>query len=99
MSAIDLLPALGGLAAGVLLALLISRFYLRARRRDAAALLADAESKALATLQTAAQEREQAKAAAILEGKMEVLRHREEAERELTRRREEADRSERRAEE
>src|SRR5690349_16514795 len=94
-----LLPVLGGLVAGVLFALVISRFYLRARGRDAAALLKDAEEKALASLQTAAQEREQAKAAAILEGKMEVLRHREEAERELTRRREESDRADRRAEE
>ena len=94
-----LLPALGGLLAGILVALLVSRMYLRARRRDAAALLADAESKALAALQTVAAEREQAKAAAVLEGKMEVLRHREETERELARRREEADRSDRRAEE
>ncbi|HEV8613014.1 MAG TPA: ribonuclease Y [Gemmatimonadales bacterium] len=94
-----LLPVLGGLVAGILLALLLSALYLHARRRDASALLADAESKALATLQTAAAEREQAKAAAVLEGKMEVLRHREEAERELTRRREEADRAERRSEE
>src|ERR1043165_10201011 len=91
-----LLPVIGGLVAGVLLALVLSRFYLRARGRDAAALLKDAEEKALASLQTAAQEREQAKAAAILEGKMEVLRHREEAERELARRREEADSSHRR---
>jgi len=94
-----LLPALGGLVAGILLALLVSRMYLRARRRDAAALLADAETKALAALQTVAAEREQAKAAAVLEGKMEVLRHREETERELARRREEADRSDRRTEE
>jgi len=94
-----LLPALGGLVAGILVALLVSRLYLRARRRDAAALLADAESKALAALQTVAAEREQAKAAAVLEGKMEVLRHREETERELARRREEADRADRRSEE
>jgi len=94
-----LLPSLGGLVAGILVALLVSRLYLRARRRDAAALLADAESKALAALQTVAAEREQAKASAVLEGKMEVLRHREETERELARRREESDRADRRAEE
>ena len=99
MNPTDLLPILGALVAGVLFALLFSQLYLRARRRDAKALLADAESKALESLQTAAQEREQAKAAAVLEGKMEVLRHREEAERELSRRREEADRTDRRAEE
>ncbi len=94
-----LLAAGGGLVAGVLVALFISRFYLRARRRDAATLVADAESKALATLNAAAHEGEQAKAAALLEGKMEVMRHREEAERDLARRREEADRTERRSEE
>ena len=98
MDPTTLLPALGGLVAGILLALLLSNLYLRARRRDAAALLLDAESKALASLQTAAAEREQAKAAAVLEGKMEVLRQREETERELHRRREEADRAERRSE-
>jgi len=94
-----LLAAGGGLVAGVLVALFISRFYLRARRRDSATLVADAESKALATLNAAAHEGEQAKAAALLEGKMEVMRHREEAERDLARRREEADRTERRSEE
>lgn len=94
-----LLPILGGLVAGILLALLLSTLYLRTRRKDAAALLADAESKALASLQNAAAEREQAKAAALLEGKMEVLRHREETERELARRREEADRADRRSDE
>ncbi|MGQ0702454.1 MAG: ribonuclease Y [Gemmatimonadales bacterium] len=93
-----LLAGLGGLVAGVLVALVISRLYLRARRRDASTLIADAESKALATLNAAAHEGEQAKAAAVLEGKMEVLRHREEAERELVRRREETERAERRAE-
>ena len=94
-----LLALLGGLVAGVPLALAIAYFYLRARRRDAATLIAEAESKALATLNAAAHEGEQAKAAATLEGRMEVLRQREESERDLGRRREEADRSERRSEE
>jgi ribonuclease Y len=94
-----LLAAAGGLVAGVLLALAVSFFYLRARRRDAAMLIADAESKALATLNAAAHEGEQAKAAALLEGRMEILRQREESERDIGRRREEADRSERRSEE
>jgi len=99
MSPTVLLAGLGGLVAGVLVAFILSRLYLRARRRDAATLVADAESKALATLNAAAHEGEQAKAAALLEGKMEVLRHREDAERELVRRREEAERTERRSEE
>jgi ribonuclease Y len=94
-----LLALLGGLVAGVPLALAIAYVYLRARRRDAATLIAEAESKALATLNAAAHEGEQAKAAALLEGRMEVLRQREESERDLGRRREEADRTERRNEE
>ena len=93
-----LLPALGGLAAGLLLALLASFLYLRARRRTGAQILSEAESKASASLERARQESDQARSAAVLEGKMEAMRLREEGERELTRRREEADRSERRME-
>ena len=87
MDSTVLLPALGGLVAGLLLALIGSTIYLRAGRRNAAALLSDAESKALATLKAAAHDSEQAKAAATLEGKMEALRLREEAEREDAKRR------------
>jgi ribonuclease Y len=99
MTPTDLLPVLGGLAAGVLLALIGSSLYLRARRRNASALLADAVTRAAAQLKQAAGEAEQAKAASVLEGKMEALRLREEGDRELSRRREEADRSDRRVEE
>jgi ribonuclease Y len=94
-----LLPALGGLLAGMLLALLGTNLYLRTRRRTGAALLADAADKAALALERAGHDAEQVKAAAILEGKTEALRLREEGERELARRREEADRAERRAEE
>jgi ribonuclease Y len=94
-----LLPAIGALVAGILLTLLGSTIYLRARRRTASALLADAEQKAAATLTRATADAEQSKSAAALEGKMEALRLREEGDRELSRRREEADRAERRAEE
>jgi ribonucrease Y len=94
-----LLPALGGLLAGILLALLGTNLYLRTRRRTGAALLADAADKAALALERAGHDAEQVKAAAILEGKTEALRLREEGERELARRREEADRAERRAEE
>ena len=93
------LPALGGLALGILFALVGSSLYLRARRKTGAALLADATEKANSTLDRAARDAEQSKAAAILEGKTEALRLREEGERELARRREEADRADRRAEE
>lgn len=99
MSPTDLLPALGGLLAGLILALIGSTVYLRSRRRNAAALLADAEAKAAAALRQAGQDAEQTRSAAALEGKMEALRLREEGDRELARRREEADRADRRAEE
>ncbi|HEX7023644.1 MAG TPA: ribonuclease Y [Gemmatimonadales bacterium] len=94
-----LLPALGGLAAGILLALAATALYLRARRRTGAALIADATSRASATMERAVQEADRTRSAAVLEGKTEALRLREEGERELARRREEADRAERRAEE
>ncbi len=99
MTPTDLLPVLGGLVAGILLTLIGSTLYLRARRRTGATLLADAADKAAATLDRAARDADQAKSAVVLEGKIEALRLREEGERELARRREEADRAERRAEE
>jgi ribonucrease Y len=99
MTPFELLPWLGGLVVGVLLALIGSTLYLRARRRTAVLILAEAETKAAATLQRAGQDADQAKSAAVLEGKMEVLRLREEGDRDLSRRRDEADRAERRAEE
>ncbi len=99
MTPSELLPWLGGLVAGILLALIGSSLYLRARRRTAALLLSEAEGQAAATLKRAGQDADQAKSAAVLEGKMEVLRLREEGDRDLSRRREEADRAERRAEE
>jgi ribonuclease Y len=93
------LPALGGLAAGILLAIIGYSLYLRARRRTGAALLAQASEQAKLTLDRASRDADQTRAAAVLEGKTEALRHREEGERELARRREEADRADRRAEE
>jgi ribonuclease Y len=99
MTPSELLPWLGGLVAGVLFALIGSSLYLRARRRSAASILSEAETRAAATLKRAGLDAEQAKSAAVLEGKMEVLRLREEGDRDLSRRREEADRAERRTEE
>src|ERR1041384_3970683 len=99
MDPTELLPVLGGLAAGVLLASAGSWLYLRARKRTAAALLTGAAATAAETLRKATADAEQARAAAALEGKMEALRLREEGEREIARRREEADRADRRAEE
>ncbi|MGH7560385.1 MAG: ribonuclease Y [Gemmatimonadales bacterium] len=94
-----LFPLIGGLVAGVLISLVGIHFYLRGKRRTAAALLADADREVAARLDRAGRDADQARAAAVLEGKMEVLRQREEGEREMVRRREEADRADRRAEE
>jgi ribonuclease Y len=99
MTPSELLPWLGGLVAGVLVAVIATSLYLRARRSTAALILSEAETKAASAMKRAAQDAEQAKAAAVLEGKMEVLRLREEGDRDLSRRREDADRAERRAEE
>ena len=99
MTPSELLPWLGGLVAGVLVAVIATSLYLRARRSTAALILSEAETKAAAAMKRAALDAEQAKAAAVLEGKMEVLRLREEGDRDLSRRREDADRAERRAEE
>ena len=99
MTPTELFPLFGGLVAGVLLALSGVFLYLRAKGRTAAALLADATRRADEVARRAAKDAEQARAAALLEGKMEVLRLREEGERDLSRRREESDRADRRAEE
>lgn len=99
MTSTDALLLVGGIVAGVVIALLSSSLYLRVKRLNASALIGDAERKAEAVVQRAAKEADQAKAAGLLEAKMEALRVREEGERELTRRREESDRSDRRAEE
>src|ERR1041385_5573622 len=98
MTPTDLLPVLGGLAAGVLFALATSWLYLRARKRTAAAVISQAAAAAADTIRKSVAEADQARAAAALEGKMEALRLREEGERELARRRDEADRADRRAE-
>jgi ribonuclease Y len=107
-----LLPLLGA-AAGALVTFVILTVMARARRRDAAGLIADAQRDARtiteaanreaadsrALTASAAREVEQARAAAVVEGKMEGLRLREELDREMARRREEADRADRRLEE
>jgi ribonuclease Y len=99
MPQIALLSLLGGLAAGVLLTLLIVTLVARARRRDAASLLDAARTEARQLTEGAARQAEQLRAAAVIEGKSEALRLREEVEREISRRREEADRTDRRLDE
>lgn len=99
MPQIALLPLLGGAAAGILLTLIIMTVVAKARRRDAASLLASARAEAKLLTDRAGKEAEQARAAAVLEGKSEALRLREEGERDIARRREESDRTDRRLDE
>ncbi len=99
MPQIALLPWLGGAAAGIILTFVVMSVMARARRRDAAALVAAARAEARAITEGAGREAEQARAAALLEGKMEAFKLREELDRDVARRREEADRADRRVEE
>jgi ribonuclease Y len=103
----NLLPIAGGFAAGVLLALVASFTYNRARKKTAAGILNDAKAEA-ARLQVdsrheaermvtdSAREIENLRAAALLEGKMATIKLREEVEKDAARRREELERLERR---
>jgi ribonuclease Y len=85
--------------AGFVVALLGYSAVLRSKKRDVAGVLAAAEQEAKLLGGRAREDAEKAKAAAVVEGKMEALKLREEAERDVTRRREEIDRTERRLEE
>jgi ribonuclease Y len=90
---------LGGAAlAGVLLTAAAFSLVSRARARAAGGVLEAARRDADATLGRAREEADKAKAAALVEGKMEALKLREEVDRDLGRRREEIDRLERRLE-
>ncbi|MEZ4457823.1 MAG: ribonuclease Y [Gemmatimonadales bacterium] len=95
----SLLLAGGGVLVGAVLAWLGYGTALRSKQRDGAGLIAAAEREAKAAAARGREEADKAKAAALVEGKMEALRLREETERDLGRRREELDRAERRFDE
>ncbi|MGE0440702.1 MAG: ribonuclease Y [Gemmatimonadales bacterium] len=95
----SLLLAGGGVLVGAVLAWLGYGAALRAKQRDGAGLIAAAEREAKTAAARGREEADKAKAAALVEGKMEALRLREETERDLGRRREELDRAERRFDE
>lgn len=99
MTTTELLLLGGGALAGVVLTLLGATIYLRGRRRDAAAILDQARQEAASLLAHAKDDSDKLKTALLVEGKMETLRLREEAERDVARRREEVDRIEGRLEE
>lgn len=99
MPFVEILLAGGGVIAGAIIALLGYRATLKSKGKDAAGLLETAERNAKQVIGRAREEADKAKAAAVVEGKMEALKLREDAEKDLVRRREESERSERRLEE
>jgi ribonuclease Y len=99
MSLFELLLAGGAALAGVILTVLGYGAVLRSRKQDAAGLVATAKQQADQLSGRAREEADKAKAAALVEGKMEALKLREDADRDVARRREEVDRVERRLEE
>lgn len=99
MSILEWLLAGGGVVAGIVLALVGYTVVLRSKKRDVAGLVATAERDASQFVTKARDEAGKARSAALVEGKMEALKLREEFDRDLGRRREEIDRTERRLEE
>ena len=98
--AINQLLLIGGAAlAGIILTAVVFSLLLRNRKQAAGGLIEAARREAGETVGRARDEADKAKAAALVEGKMEALKLREEVDRDLGRRREEIDRSERRLEE
>ncbi len=99
MSTFAWLPALLGALVGIVLALVGYTAILRTKKQHAAGLVATAQRDASQFFTKAKEEADKARAAALVEGKMETLKLREEHDRDLGRRREEIDRVERRLEE
>jgi ribonuclease Y len=93
------LTLLEGVVAGVVVALIFYRMYVRTQRKAAAGILNEARSEAGQLIAEASKAAAESRGAILLEGKMENLRLREEFDRDVQRRREEFERFERRAEE
>jgi ribonuclease Y len=94
-----LFPLLEGLAAGLVVASIGFIIYNRNQRKGAAQTLAAARIEAEGLVADAATKATEARNQIVLEGKMEILRLREDLDKEAQRRREEWERFERRAEE
>jgi ribonuclease Y len=88
-----------GLALGVLVTGTVISFTLRLRKRSAAAILDTARTESQSLLADSRREAETIRNSAVVEGKMEILRLREELESDLKGRREEVERSARRTDE
>ena len=93
------LPLLAGLLLGALVTGAAISVALRLRRRAATTILETAKTESLTLLSEARREAETIRNSAVVEGKMDALRLREELEGELKRRRDEVDRMVRRGEE
>ena len=94
-----ILPLLEGLVAGLVVATVSFLFYNRFQRQSAVRTLGAARKEAEALVAEASGKAQEARTQIVLEGKMEILRLREDLDREAHRRREEWERFERRAEE
>jgi ribonuclease Y len=92
-------PLLEGVAAGLVVAGVLVVVHNRSQRKRAAQTLQEAGQQAEMLIAEAGQKASEARAAIVLEGKMETLRLREDLEREANKRREEWERFERRVEE
>lgn len=99
MSPSLLTSLLGGAFVGLAVALIGIQLYIRKQHRSATGILATANREAKKLLADTAKEAESGKATAILAGKEDALRMREEAEKDSERRREDLKHQERRAEE
>jgi Domain of unknown function (DUF3552). len=93
-----LMPLLEGVAAGGVVAFVFFFLYSRTQRKSATRTLTAARSEAEQLVADASRKGAEARAAIVLEGKMETLRLREDLEKEFQKRREEWERFERRAE-
>jgi ribonucrease Y len=99
MSQSLLLPALVGVAAGLVVALITVAVSARRQRQAATGILGGARAEAQRLLAEAVREGEAARAEVLVAARMEALTQREDLDREVQRRREEWDRLERRADE
>ena len=94
-----LMPFIEGLVAGLVGAFVTFLIISRTQQRSAARILAAARAEAAAVASNARAKAEEARDQLLLEGRMEVLRQREDLEKEVVRRREEWERQDRRSEE
>jgi ribonucrease Y len=92
-------PLLEGVAAGLVVSAVLFFIHSRSQRKNAGSTLTAAREEAAQLVSEASQKAAEARAAIVLEGKMEILRLREGLEQEGVKRREEWERFERRAEE